>query len=159
MRSNIRELPSADILRQQFLYEPETGIIRNRATGDVAGRKQVFGYLTITTCGDLYMAHRIAWALHYGACMSCFEIDHINGTRDDNRIANLRLATSSQNRCNSRKLRIGLPKGVRRQGQKFSAAICLKYKVRWLGTFPTIEAAKAAYDAAAKRLHGAFARP
>ena len=45
--------------------------------------------------------HRIAWALHHGE-YPLLEIDHINGDGADNRLCNLRLATSSQNNQNRR---------------------------------------------------------
>ncbi len=44
------------------------------------------------------MAHRIAWALHYGVLPDpSMEIDHINGDRSDNRISNLRLVSQVDN--------------------------------------------------------------
>ena len=44
-----------------------------------------------------------------------------------------------------------LPKGVCRYGDKYRAAITVDHKQRHLGTFPTVEAASAAYQEARRR--------
>ena len=93
-------------------------------------------------------------------------IDHINGNKLDNRKCNLRLCTPSQNNKNLGKNRTyrGVPttstyKGVcHRSRNCWSATINVDGVPHRLGHFPTEEAAANAYDEAAKRLHGAFAR-
>jgi hypothetical protein len=47
-------------------------------------------------------AHRVAWAIYYGR-NPIGEIDHINGNRADNRIANLREVTRTENNRNKTK--------------------------------------------------------
>lgn len=87
--------------------------------------------------------------------------DHKNGNTLDNQRHNLRIATRSQNKQNSKKYRNNKSgfKGVsfhRRIG-KWMAAIQVNGKPHYLGYHPTPEAAHAAYCAAAKELHGDFA--
>jgi hypothetical protein len=59
-------------------------------------KQNSLGYVQIKISGKLYHAHRLAWLYVYGY-MPEKEIDHINRIRDDNRIANLREATSQLN--------------------------------------------------------------
>lgn len=45
------------------------------------------------------LAHRVAWALHYGEWPDG-QIDHINGDKADNRLDNLRVVTAQGNAKN-----------------------------------------------------------
>ena len=89
-------------------------------------------------------------------------IDHINRNGMDNRRANIRPATYSQNSYNRNKHSrpsTSKYKGVsrRKQKKKWNARITVEGKQKWLGSFEDeIEAAKA-YDRAAKKYHGEFA--
>ncbi len=88
-------------------------------------------------------------------------VDHINGDKGDNRIANLRLATDSENSCHRPKKSDNISgcKGVyQRENGKYRAVITSKKQRISLGTFNTKEEAYAAYCEAARRLHGKFAR-
>jgi hypothetical protein len=90
-------------------------------------------------------------------------VDHRNCDGLDNRRANLRLATHSQNQCNKRKRRsktssrfIGV--SFDKWTGRWYASIKTNGKTIWLGRFDSeIEAAKA-YDRAAIKYHGEFAR-
>jgi HNH endonuclease/AP2 domain len=90
-------------------------------------------------------------------------IDHRDGNSTNNRWSNLRLATVSQNNANRRRPRHNTSgyKGVslcRRSGRRRWRAVIYKKGQIHLGTFPTPEAAHAAYVAAAPKVHGKFAR-
>ena len=107
----------------------------------------------------VYRAHRLIWLMYHGQWPPQ-EIDHINGDRADNRIVNLRLATASQNRANSKVYktnRCGF-KGVARTPYGRWVARIHFEKTKYLGTFDTPEEAHAAYVRAAQAAHGIFAR-
>lgn len=86
-------------------------------------------------------------------------IDHINGDTLDNRRCNLRRCTHAENMRNARgHAGRSLPKGVyRTRGGKFKAQIMAHAVHLYLGTFTTIEQARAARIAAEAKHHGAFA--
>lgn len=100
-------LPPVAMLREVFSIDPNDGMLIRRvatkrcAVGEEAGYPNNIGYRQVALCGRIYSVHRIAWALYYGEHPNG-EIDHINGNRSDNRLCNLRLATSSQNNQNRR---------------------------------------------------------
>ena len=50
-----------------------------------------------------YMSHRLAWEFEKGEIPKGMQIDHKNRKPSDNRIANLRLVSQSQNNINSRR--------------------------------------------------------
>lgn len=54
------------------------------------------GYRQGNVNNTLYLAHRIIWLLCHGEWPTD-QIDHINGERSDNRIANLRVVTCAEN--------------------------------------------------------------
>ena len=91
-------------------------------------------------------------------------VDHENGNGLDNQRSNLRPATSGQNSANrganTNNSAAGY-KGVqpnRTRGLPWRAQIGAARKKYHLGLFATPEAAARAYDAAARELHGEFAR-
>lgn len=152
-------------LREGLSYDPDTGILRwkirpsnNMAVGDIAGCLDHRGYKFVRLDYRLLLAHRIAWALHYGAWPEC-DLDHINRDKGDNRITNLRLASRPQNIANApARNRRGLPKGCYRlKGRpRWYSQIKINGKVRRLGTFATAEEAAAAFQRAHRATHDAF---
>jgi hypothetical protein len=113
---------------------------------------------------ETFYAKRAAGLLHNFIlpAPAGMEVDHRNHDTLDNRRANLRLATRSQNSANARRKlgRCGY-RGVTQASSAsllpFQATICVNYLKQYLGTFATAEAAALAYDAAAKTHFGEFA--
>ena len=160
------DMLTAEELREHLDYDPETGVFTRRTTisncvqiGYVAGGKSTNGYIRLRVLNKKYSAHRLAWLYVYGSWPSK-HLDHINGIRDDNRVANLREATPSENSRNMKKRRSARCKlkGVRVYKGRFLAQICVRGKNVHLGCYDTEEEAHAAYLAAAKKEFGAFAR-
>jgi hypothetical protein len=91
-----------------------------------------------------------------------YVIDHINHRGLDNRNANLRPATPSQNACNRRfpppaKHSTFRGVGKRHNSRLWKARIAIDRKVIELGYFENEIDAARAYDRAAKKYHGQFA--
>jgi len=155
-------------LRKRLTYDPQTGVFRwrrrrgPRAAGAVAGHTcQRQGYVVITLDGRHHPAGRIAWAISHGAWPTG-EIDHKNGNKSDNRLANLRDVTKSLNMANvgRRKTNTSGFKGVSwsRWAGRWEARIQIAGKQKFLGYFGTPELAHAAYCAAAVEAFGECAR-
>jgi hypothetical protein len=108
------------------------------------------GYLCSRVNGRQVTLHRFVWSLANGGHVPRM-LDHINGNKVDNRLANLRPATGSLN-CRSRLRSNGgrLPEGVQpKSGTKpFFAHICLWRATLYLGSFTDVQRASASYEKA-----------
>lgn len=155
--------------RLQFLvdYDAQTGIftwlnhgeVPVHCRGMVAGCMDTHGYLLIRVDGFQYRAHRLAWLYTKGSFPELL-IDHINGDKLDNRIANLRDVSSRVNSENIRSpYRTNKSKllGAHYAGSnRWNSSISVRGKIVFLGHFPTPEEANSAYLAAKRRLHEGF---
>ncbi len=128
--------------------------------GGKAGSKMKSGYMALQVDGVRYFSHRLAWFYVHGVDPD-FEIDHINGSRSDNRLCNLRIATRSENMTNLRAAKkdnvsSGLLGAYRnKKTSKWVSQIRVLGKIKHLGCFLTAEAAHDAY-LSAKREHHKF---
>jgi hypothetical protein len=87
-------------------------------------------------------------------------IDHVSGNRLDNRRANLRIGTHTQNLWNQRARGGSGFKGVYRDSKSkgWNVVIRIEGKVTYIGFFSDVTEAAKAYDASARAAHGSFAR-
>lgn len=156
---------TAKRLREVLIYDPQTGHFFWRQkrshfrAGDRAGTPKE-GYTKIAIDGRQYRAARLAWLFVYGRFPDS-PLDHINRNRADDRIANLREATQSQNNANA-SIRSDNASGYRgvyfcARTQRWAAKIQRDGRCSFLGRHPTPELAAAAYDAAAIKQYGEFA--
>jgi hypothetical protein len=93
-------------IKEYILYNEETGKFfwvkprKGTRKNKEAGRLDRNGYRTICFFGKHYLAHRLAWWYVHNEFPKG-PLDHINRTKDDNRIENLRCLTISQNGLNT----------------------------------------------------------
>lgn len=160
-----QDVITQDRLKEILDYDPETGVFRWRVSprpgriiaGQVSGCIKNTGYRCIQIDNMSYSEHRLAWLYIYGEWPPN-QMDHVNTIRNDNRIANLRLASASENCRNRTNINKSGYKGVSWRYNKWRAGIKIKGKSYHLGCFPTLEMAHAAYCEAAKKFFGEFAR-
>jgi hypothetical protein len=117
----------------------------------------VVNIATSTICGKPVMMHHLILVPKLG-----FEIDHRDNNGLHNWRDNLRYATHAQN-CASKSMMLNNTSGYRgvfwdaRRG-KFYSKLCIKYRQMYLGNFRTAEAAARAYNEAALKHLGEFAK-
>ena len=94
-----------ELALEYFEYHPDGFLIWKKTTsnralvGDVAGNMNVLGYIRIGFFTKSIYAHRLIFLFHHGRMPK--EVDHINTSKRDNRIENLRCATHSENSKNA----------------------------------------------------------
>jgi hypothetical protein len=180
-----KQLPSPELLRKLLRYEPETGKLFWRARppdmfpeghrskecyayiwNTRYANKEAFtykgetGYLTGRVFNIGLQAHRVILAMENGYWPT-FNVDHIDRSRHNNRLPNLREATHSENarNCSSAANSSSRFLGVSfyKRDQKWEATIRVDGRPTFLGRYACeIEAAKA-YDAVARSVHGPYA--
>jgi len=100
---------SQETLKKLLHYSPASGEFTNREprkrnkVGSQTGAKCSGGYLNTVLSGESYKLHRLAF-LYMEGYFPEYQVDHINGVRDDNRWANLRHVTPG---CNAQNRRMG----------------------------------------------------
>lgn len=150
-------------LKELLDYDPETGVFTWRhfmggfaRAGSVAGSTDSHGHTQIKVDGKLHLAHRLAFLYATGATPA--EVDHVNRVKSDNRLANLRGVSRSENLHNTapcKRNKSGV-KGVfwiERLG-KWQAYISTAGKRRVLGCYAQFDDAVAARRGAERALVG-----
>lgn len=152
-------------------YNPLTGlfiwkVIPNRYDKKIGDQAQIIdsrGYCHVRLFGRSYLAHRVAW-FHINGKWPSNQLDHINGVKSDNRIANLREATAQQNALNNtvysnnQSGRTGVSLVKRRKKMKWQAFIRRDRRLYHLGYFDSFEQAALARRNAEITLFGPWCR-
>lgn len=161
--------PTKERLEELFSYNPTTGEFirkidvfslpwtKKASAGDVAGTPTKKNGWVISIDGLQCKAHHLAWFLVYGNWPVL--IDHKDGDRMNNAISNLREVTVLVNTQNMRRAMctnkssglLGVS-ACRSRINPWKSQIRIDGEIKHLGSFPTKEAAHAAY-VAAKRIH------
>jgi hypothetical protein len=160
-------LPSNEILDELLDYDHNTGVFKwkkfrgNTANvGSVVNNITSSGYNMICVKNKRYQAHRIAYKMFHKRDPEGI-LDHVDGDMTNNRISNLRVASSKQNQGNSKMPchnTSGL-KGVSwsKKSGKWAAQINQGNKKVWLGVYEDKNDAHQAYMKAAIEHFGEFA--
>lgn len=173
-----KKLPSARLLRRLIEYNPQTGemwwkerpvwmfsegkhgrevlasVWNGRYAGKPAGTSKGNGYLGTSIFKNGFYLHRIAFAISRGRAPLEF-IDHINGDKTDNRIANLRDVSPQTNMRNVKRQKNNTSgyQGVRWHpvDRNWQALIKVSGRQIHLGSFASKPGAIAARKAAERR--------
>lgn len=158
--------PTKEELNRLFYYESghlvrKISLGKSSTIGEKIGYLNNKNYVVAQVSDNHYVVHRLIYIFHYGDIPKNLQIDHINGIKWDNRIENLRLATISQNICNTKE-RINNKSG-------YKCIFWFKYKQKWgvnikkdnknyhVGYFDDIKDAIISYNKKALELYGEFA--
>jgi hypothetical protein len=158
---------SYDRLIELVDYDCETGLFtRKKAVGRsfegrVLGYKKNNGYIAFTLDSKKYFAHRLAW-LFVHKKLPEHDVDHIDGNRTNNKIANLRDIPRSLNLENSIKAKSSnkstglIGSYFHEPTGKFMSRIQVNKKDKYLGLYETAQLAHEAYMSAKKQLHKGY---
>ena len=145
-------------MKRLMVYDSATGEFTRKINSSARARAGMTpgyiapnGYRMITLFGKMHLAHRLAWLYVYGD-MPPGSLDHINRKRADNRISNLRTATTKENSENQTLSEANTSgvKGVTwcKSNSKWLAQIQHNKVNMYLGYYYNINEAKAARRAA-----------
>jgi hypothetical protein len=91
-----------EYLDGELYWKTDRGV--NRLAGiQVLGKVNHRGYRYVQISGKKVPLHRVIWEMHFGTAPPGLTVDHIDRCRSNNRIENLRLATSTQQNANTGK--------------------------------------------------------
>ena len=151
-------------LRELFLYDPLTGWFTyrvhrsQRRIGTRAGSPSGHGYRRLGFDYIKIYEHQAAWLYIYDEWPP--EVDHRDGDKSNNALANLRIATRTQNNFNSK--REPGQSGLRgayldKRNLQWYSKIQIGGQVKYLGAFDSAEEAHQAFMKAVELHHGEFA--
>jgi hypothetical protein len=152
-----------ETIKDALSYDASTGEFiwifnrRRGLSGVRAGCVGTGGYCQIRYRGKEYKAHRLAWFFIYGELPS-IGIDHIDRDKTNNRISNLRLATTAENGQNISAIYSSNKSGYtgvhwHKTYKKWQAKIGVASERIHLGYYNSAEEAADAYLDAKKKYH------
>jgi hypothetical protein len=100
--------PTKEQLEQLFIYEPDTGLLKNRINrkaskaGQIAGYIDNGGYYSVRIKNVVYKAHRLVMIMNDYTINQGEEVDHIDHCGTNNRLSNLRIVSHKTNLRNQK---------------------------------------------------------
>ena len=155
----IKETTLKEIFKYKdgLLFWKQAG--KGRSLNKPAGTMDKKGYIKVRFNNKQYYVHRLVFLMHHGYLPK--EIDHIDGNKFNNKIENLRHATTSQNAMNRQKPRNNTSgyKGVSwdKKRNKWRTQIGFNGIQTTLGYYDCLVKAATAYKIEAEKLHKEFA--
>ena len=161
---------------ENFVIDSKTGVItwsrdyRQMKKGTVVGSPNTTGYIRVRLYNSKHglkylLAQHVAWYMYYGKWPD-HKIDHWDGDEGNNSKKNLRKATHSQNRrnskvssnnkCGERGIRIQIYKGKNGDIVYYHPRIYVEGKRIYLGCFKDIRLAIEAREKAEKKYYNEF---
>ena len=162
-----------DQVKDLFDYRDDGVLVRKRASmgnGIYAGRlvgnlnAKALGsrntrYVTTKIHGQHWCVHKLIYLYHHGYVPE--QLDHINGNTLDNRVENLRPATSAQNMSNRKTFANNKSgcKGVcwHNRISKWQVSVGVNKKQKHIGYFDDLELAELVALESRDKYHGNFA--
>jgi hypothetical protein len=163
----IKPLPPIDLLANWFEIKGPDLVWKQssiaKLIGKRAGYRRSDGYIELCKGGHKMLAHRVVYALANNVDPGNYFVDHMDGDPSNNSPSNLRIATSSQNLQNCRRLsrhnksgkrgvRLVIISGI----EYWKAEFHVDGKLYFIGAYATKEAAIAAREVAEKFAYGEF---
>lgn len=158
-------------LHQLFEYRDDGNLVRKVSGAGRSNKKgMVVGffpkkitrsnrYVTTKINGQHYCVHKLIYMYHHGVMPD--QLDHINGNSLDNRIENLRLATTSENAQNRKTFANNKSgcKGVtwHKRIKKWQVSVAVNKVQKHIGYFDDLEFAALVATEARDKYHGKFA--
>lgn len=143
----------------ELYWKVDAGNGRIKA-GTKAGCVAKLGYKQVTFRNTQFFVHRIIFLMHHGYLPPV--LDHADGNPSNNKIENLREATTSQNGLNEKRFKNNKSgvKGVswNKKTQKWTATTSLNKKYVYLGRYESLEEARIVLENFRNKHHGEFAR-
>lgn len=140
--------PPLETLRAELDYDPHTGTLTYRKTGQAAPGQRV------SVAGGRYLSHYVAWILKTGK-PARWVIVFRNGNPDDRRWDNLEQKTLQEIMLTRPRQPRPWPEGVSHRDGKWDASVRIAGRRRHLGRFDSPEeAARARAEAKDRLLQG-----
>ena len=168
IKMKAKPLPPLEELKEFLDYNPDTGIFtwikklcKKIKVGQEAGGMNGEGYIVIRFKGIKYFANRLAYYMYHGVDPLEKMVDHKHNPKTNNKIDNLRLATTPQNGANRVNLNRNNTSGVigvhwDKVNKKWRVRVMLNGESKHLGYFVNKEDAIKARREGAIKYFGDF---